>query len=111
MEANSIGTLHCKIGTGRGSARQPLRDMGIAMPMVRASVAQDSWRLEFFVPLDCVRALFGRDGFTEGDVIKANFYKCGDETAQPHYGMWSGVDSAQPDFHRPEYFGDLIIRE
>ena len=37
-----------------------------------------------------------------------NFYKCGDETEFPHYGMWSEAVSDTPDFHRPECFGRLI---
>ncbi len=42
-------------------------------------------------------------------VIKANVYKCGDDTAVAHYGSWSPVKSNQPDFHRPECFGDMVL--
>lgn len=42
--------------------------------------------------------------------LKANFYKCGDLTAHPHYLSWSPVGTATPDFHRPEFFGELTLQ-
>ena len=32
--------------------------------------------------------------------IRANFYKCGDKTAHPHYVSWAPINTPQPDFHR-----------
>ena len=110
LEANANGALHCKFGAGR-SDRVSLRALGLPLPTVEAYVGDTGWMLDFFVPLGCVAALYGRGEFSDGAVFRANFYKCGDETALPHYGMWSGVDTPQPDFHRPEYFGELVFRE
>lgn len=39
----------------------------------------------------------------------ANFYKCGDETSVPHYLSWNPVGSERPNFHQPQYFGELIF--
>lgn len=110
LEANALGTLHCKFGPGRGG-RRPLREMRIPMPELSAHRAEDRWSLEFFFPLSSIRALWGKERFSAGDRLRANFYKCGDETGAPHFGMWSGVDTPEPDFHRSEFFGELIIRE
>ncbi len=41
--------------------------------------------------------------------IRANFYKCGDETPQPHYLSWSPIDTPSPDFHVPQFFGLLQL--
>lgn len=41
--------------------------------------------------------------------LRANFFKCGDETATPHYLSWNEIDTPSPDFHRPEFFGILTI--
>ena len=41
--------------------------------------------------------------------LRANFYKCGDKTAHPHYLSWSPIHTEKPDFHRPEFFGELIL--
>ena len=66
---------------------------------------------ELFVPLATVKAVWGKEDSASGDTIKANFYKCGDETEHLHYGMWSRCETEKPDFHRPEFFGTLVIVE
>ncbi|MDT3424944.1 hypothetical protein J2Z22_000457 [Paenibacillus forsythiae] len=38
-----------------------------------------------------------------------NFYKCGDETPIPHYGCWSMVNSASPDYHLSRCFWELVL--
>ena len=44
-----------------------------------------------------------------GTVLRANFYKCGDELSVPHFLSWNPIEVSQPDFHRPEYFGELEL--
>ena len=41
--------------------------------------------------------------------LKANFYKCGDKCARPHFLSWAPVRTPQPDFHRPEFFGEIVL--
>lgn len=41
--------------------------------------------------------------------IRANFYKCGDETAEPHFLSWSPIDFPVPNFHLPQFFGLLEL--
>ncbi|HKJ41641.1 MAG TPA: carbohydrate-binding family 9-like protein [Sunxiuqinia sp.] len=38
---------------------------------------------------------------------RANFYKCGDELSQPHFVSWKNIQTAAPDFHQPDFFGDI----
>lgn len=45
----------------------------------------------------------------DGSVAKGNLFKCGDETKIEHYGVWNIVNSENPNFHLPKYFGDLIF--
>jgi hypothetical protein len=40
-----------------------------------------------------------------GEVWRANFYKCGDETSQPHWAAWHPVEALN--FHLPQCFGQL----
>lgn len=42
-----------------------------------------------------------------GIVCKANFYKCGDRLLQPHYLSWNHIESETPNFHLPQFFGEL----
>lgn len=63
------------------------------------------WSVAMGIPFDLL-------GYPEGvrpSVLRANLYKCADETAVPHYVSWNPIDTPAPDFHRPEFFGELIL--
>ena len=64
-----------------------------------------SWRVCIVIPFH----LIGVDPEHLPASIRANFYKCGDLTAHPHFLSWSPVFTEQPDFHRPEWFGELFL--
>jgi hypothetical protein len=42
-----------------------------------------------------------------GRTVRANFYKCGDDTAVPHFLSWNPIDFPTPNFHTPECFGEI----
>ena len=63
-----------------------------------------AWSLELEIPF----ALICGEGVCPTRLL-ANFYKCGDKTAVPHFLSWNPVEVPSPDFHRPEFFGELII--
>ena len=53
-------------------------------------------------------------GFAEheslaGQKIRANFYKCGDKTPEPHFLSWSSIDLPSPNFHVSRFFGILEL--
>ena len=64
-----------------------------------------SWRVGLVIPFH----LIGVDPEHLPTSIRANFYKCGDLTAHPHFLSWSPIFTEQPDFHRPDFFGELIL--
>ena len=115
FETNAIGTLLAAFGPDR-SHRAPLWPEDLAEYEAAASIrgpvegeyGADSWTLEYRLPLGLFRKLYGRE-IRPGQRAEANFYKCGDETDVPHYGAWSPVGTPSPDFHRPEFFGQLVF--
>jgi hypothetical protein len=52
---------------------------------------------------------FGESESLSGQKIRANFYKCGDKTPEPHYLSWNPIDLPQPNFHVPNFFGLLEL--
>lgn len=63
------------------------------------------WSLTVAIPLE---AFFRHKvGNLAGKSFRANFYKCGDMLSNPHYVTWNPVETEKPDYHRPEYFGEL----
>ena len=111
MEMNANGTLLSCIGPDR-HARTPIADLsdGEIFP-VQGEVCDGYWTVTAAIPTALLCKILGVDTipFGKGYTFRGNFYKCGDETPIPHYGMWSPVGTERPDFHRPEYFGDFIM--
>ena len=115
FETNAAGTLLAAFGPDRNN-RKPLWPEDLSGFDVASSIGGpcdgehggDMWTLEYRVPLVLFRKIYGQE-ILSGHRAAANFYKCGDETEVPHYGAWNPVDTPSPDFHRPEFFGEVVF--
>ena len=45
----------------------------------------------------------------KGRKMSANFYKCGDKLTVPHFVSWNSIGTDKPDFHQPNFFGELYF--
>jgi hypothetical protein len=109
FEFNPKGALYLGFGTGRNlSARQLVKNYREFFS-VKPFAAGGFWGVQFAVPAGFIAAYC--PGFTleKGRALTANFYKCGDETKTPHYLVWNPIDTEKPDYHRPEFFGRLVV--
>jgi hypothetical protein len=113
IECNAAGTLLIGVGESRHNREHAPTEV---MQQVKrwASLGREpfgeernvaQWELTLVVPFTAffkhaVRSL-------EGKKLRGNFYKCGDELSVPHYVSWNPIGTEQPDFHRPEFFGEL----
>lgn len=69
------------------------------------------WSVHYTITAAWLKESFGIH-LTSGCRMRGNFFKCGDLTENPHYGVWSPVDPQlhpNPDFHLSEYFSDLLF--
>ena len=115
FEFNPIGTCLLGIGTGRRDNRvvdpsviEPIRRKGSKGTAPFPEMTGDqSWDLVVAIPVECFAGK--KVELTSGRKMKANFYKCGDKLTKMHFLTWNPVDTAKPDFHRPEHFGELIF--
>lgn len=64
-----------------------------------------TWNIMVAIPL----SLLGITHNGDPVAMKGNFYKCASGTSQPHFLSWAPVRTEKPDFHRPEFFGDIIL--
>lgn len=64
-----------------------------------------TWNLLIVIPLD----LIGVEYTGEALKLRGNFYKCASAASQPHYLSWNPIETPKPDFHRPEFFGNIIL--
>jgi hypothetical protein len=113
LESNAIGT--CLIGYGAGREnRSPLSTELIqtvghysSLPSSSQDEPSTGWSLTLKIPLE----IFIHDSITTlpATGAKANFYKCGDDCAAPHYLAWNNIATPSPDFHQSRFFGDLLF--
>lgn len=107
-EMNSNGAS--LIAAGKNRYNRVRIDKLITPPVINAVVDADVWTVETYFPLKDLKTVIGDFvSLEKGVVFYGNFYKCGDDTASPHYIMWSPVELEKPDFHQSEFFGELII--
>jgi hypothetical protein len=134
FEVNANGAMYASFRRNREEYRE-LRVPELSAMRIRAAVHEDFWEVSYRVPFSLIRAYIpdftavdresensssnSSDGCAAAPplrpafkVIRANFYKCGDETEYPHYGMWRPYPASKPDFHRPDTFGEIrMVRE
>lgn len=75
----------------------------------RGKKTADGWEIFYEIPVSFVQLLMPGFSLHTGKVLRANCYKCGDKTPQPHYLSWNPIASETPDFHRSQDFGCMIL--
>lgn len=116
FEINPLGTLLIGLGKDRKS-RIRIMDIDTSIFNIFTSVnvenvkeyKDDFWTVEYSIPFSFIEKYFGQINLRDKKRITGNFYKCGDETEYPHFGCWSPIDVQVPDFHRSEYFGEIMF--
>jgi hypothetical protein len=115
MECNCAGTL--LVGCGQEREGRTLAPQAILNNVDRWSslgrhpfeerIGVCDWQLALVIPMQTffmhhVESLSGRS-------VRANFYKCGDALQKPHFLSWNPIEIEKPDFHRPDFFGEIIF--
>ncbi len=118
LEMNCGGTFlfHHQIARGESVSKVDEQDLAkievahslpeVVDPEIEEPV---TWTVEYRIPFSMLKKYADFKTPQPGTVWRANFYKIGDETSHPHWITWSPVDRPQPDFHQPEYFGEIIF--
>src|SRR5687767_743770 len=78
--------------------------------VVNPEITDDvTWTIECRVPLGILKQFTNVTMPNPGVTWRANFYKTGSDTSNPHYYTWSPVSYPEPNFHLPAYFGTLTF--
>jgi len=93
--------------------RKDLNKIQIAATMptiVYPEIQKDTtWIIEYKIPFKMLEKYASISRPEPGVIWKANLYKIGDKTSNPHYLTWAPIESPVPNFHLPEFFGTLIF--
>lgn len=115
FEFNCIGAKLLYAGKTRNE-RTPADDATLDKIITESTLGHEpfeekkgyfDWTLTVVIPLSCffqhtIKTL-------KGKTSKGNFYKCGDGLSQPHYLAWNNIETPNPDFHTPQYFGEIVF--
>ncbi len=109
IEGNPNGALYVGYGRPGADRCRLLHSDFKELFQVTPFTVPGGWGLELTVPVSFIR-IYAPDFMPEkGMTLRANFFKCGDETVQPHYMAWNPVEVPLPNFHLPEFFGELKL--
>ena len=114
FEMNCIGTVlngqgpdrHDRVRTHLEEMKKIRRFSSLEHREIEESDQLFSWQTAMVIPFE----MMGMDPGQLPAEIQANFYKCGDKTAHPHFVSWNPIQTEKPDFHRPDFFGKLILK-
>ncbi len=116
FEFNAIGVASACRRLGRDTDITPLTPAELQSILRYASLGNQpfeevegkcTWDICVGIPLSLIEVT--PEMLSATCCLRGNFYKCGDATAYPHFISWNPIPTEQPDFHRPEYFGELIM--
>lgn len=117
LEINCCGVIHMGFGQERHGRVLMPADMASRITIVTSekgptrdeSPADRSWWVAAKIPFDVIGQFAGQSVRpASGTLWKANFYRCGGKT-DDQYATWSHIAWPKPDFHRPEFFGDMVF--
>ena len=115
IECNAAGTLLMGWGPqreGRELAPSEVlatvsRQSSLGRTPFEAQPAPDVWELQLSIPVTA----FWHHRLTtfRGLRLSANIYKCGDQLTRPHFLTLFPIPIDHPDFHRPDFFQEIIL--
>jgi hypothetical protein len=112
IECNCIGTMLMGFGPERNNRSRLSADVirQIKFQSTMQNNPKDKiidWTMTLAIPLSVF--IHHPKLSLSGKTRSANFYKCGDKLPEPHYLTWSNIDFVKPNFHLPEFFGNIIF--
>ncbi|MBQ8813434.1 MAG: hypothetical protein IJZ85_02900 [Lachnospiraceae bacterium] len=108
FEVNANGAMHVAFRKDRYEGVL-LTEEEIRTLKITTKINDSNWAICFRVPFVLIKKYIPQYCYEKGMKIRTNFYKCGDNTEFPHYGIWTKYPLEKPDFHRPEYFGEITV--
>ena len=115
FESNCIGAMVASRRLSRSEDVQKLPPEQMAVIGRRCTFPREAveerdglfeWEVELQIPLSLI---FRDRKPVFPQTLRANFYKCADKTKKPHFLSWQPIPLPQPDFHCPQFFGEIVL--
>lgn len=104
FEINPFGTLF--LSKRKDRYQTHFVEVDEAIFDIKSIITKDYWQLIYKIPFSFLKSEYENIS----DVMYGNFYKCcGSVGDKQHYASWNLVETPKPDFHRPEFFGKIVL--
>lgn len=110
FEINSKGAMLANFGKGR-KGRQFISDEQYEQTEVKATVEEDKWYIEVLFPESYLNEICDFEKVKKGSTFYCNFYKISESEEILHFGSYSPINSATPNFHLPVCFAEARIEQ
>ncbi|MEE0884774.1 MAG: carbohydrate-binding family 9-like protein [Faecalimonas sp.] len=108
FEINSNGAMLANFGEGR-QGRQFISDAQYEETGVKSTIEADKWFLEVLFPESYLNQICEFNEIKGGKEFYCNFYKIAESEEIQHFGSFSPIESATPNFHLPVCFAKARI--
>lgn len=109
IEMNPLGFIYMGLGYDRWRHCRLTPDYEEDVLQKKTNRLTDGWEVFYTIPVELVRVFFPGFTLTSGRKLYANCYKCGEKTPEPHYLSWNPCTAPEPEYHRIEDFGLMIL--
>jgi len=116
MNCSGVMLVHFQPAPAENVQQMPVElceriDIWSSMPhQVEPEIVEPTvWQVSYRLPLSILGHFLEITPTASGVRWKGNFYKCADNTSQPHWLSWAPIDTPGPNFHRPDSFGALLF--
>ena len=109
FEWNPAGGLYLGLRSGHELYVRLQPEDPVALFEYRSQRTDDGWEIFYKIPLSFINLIFPEFQLASGTAFRANCFKCGDRTVQPHYLSWNPCTSDYPRFHLVSDFGRMIL--
>ena len=110
LEFNCLGTA--LVGYGKDKDNRKFLPEEVIKKIdyqVYINNAQENIRWELTLVIPVTIFIYDDVVSLSGYSTRGNFYKCGDDLPEPHFLSWTEIDSTEPNFHLPQFFGTLLF--
>lgn len=106
FELSVTGYMHLGLGAGRFDRELLYIDFDSLHIQTRV-LPNVGWEAKFFIPFALLKQYYPKIS----EKWTGNFQKLCEDCEIPHLGCWNLIGTEKPDFHRPEFFGTIMMEQ
>lgn len=107
FELSVTGFMHLGYGSNRFDRELQYIDFSQLKIDTRILENDKGWEAKFFIPFSLLKNYYPQISSR----WNANLQKLCEDCEVPHLGCWNLIGTEKPDFHRPEFFGTILLEE